>query len=164
MRLTDYGRRQAFLLNQFYEPNKDHFNYVHSSDLQRCIDTSFYALGFPSKEDMIIQSKLLREMNFGEQEGLHYDGLTEIEKDQINSEDYQAPGGENRNEVQCRINEFINSLNDGNHLIFTHGGLITIGLSKFGIEEIPTNGSIFGVHLDENEIKSLEFEWEFPIV
>ena len=77
-------------------------NHVHSSDLQRSIDTAFYALGFPSNEDLIIQSKDLREMNFGEIEGLHFDGLSVEEKQEISSHDYHAPGGESWNQVMIR--------------------------------------------------------------
>ena len=54
---------------------------IHSSDLTRCVDTSFYALGFPSNENLVTQSRNLREMNFGEQEGLHFDGLSQAEKE-----------------------------------------------------------------------------------
>ncbi len=76
MKLTDHGRRQAFLLNQVYEPNKDLIHNVYSSDLQRCKDTAFYTMGFPTSDSAFKVSKSLREMNFGETEGLHYDGLT----------------------------------------------------------------------------------------
>ena len=53
MKLTDFGRRQAFMLNQIYQPIQPLITSVHSSDLQRCIDTSFYALGFPSDENIV---------------------------------------------------------------------------------------------------------------
>ena len=88
MKLTDYGRRQAFMLNQVLEENLGQFHEIHSSDLQRCIDTSFYALGFPSKNDFSNQTNMLREMNFGTQEGLHFDGLSKAEKEKISSPDF----------------------------------------------------------------------------
>ena len=103
MKLTDHGRRQAFLLNSVYESNKHLIHRVYSSDLQRCIDTAFYTMGFPSKENAFVQSKLLREMNFGETEGLHYDGLTSDQKDDINSPDYHAPNGESYLQVKERV-------------------------------------------------------------
>ena len=59
-----------------YEEHKSAFDQVHGSDLQRCIDTAFYTMGFPSSEEYILQSKNLREMNFGENEGLHFDSLS----------------------------------------------------------------------------------------
>ena len=64
------------MLNQVYSQNESMIYQIHSSDLSRCVDTSFYALGFPSNESLVSQSKNLREMNFGDQEGLHFDGLT----------------------------------------------------------------------------------------
>ena len=104
VKLSDYGRRQAFMLNQVYSQNESMIYQIHSSDLSRCVDTSFYALGFPSNESLVSQSKNLREMNFGDQEGLHFDGLTQKEKDEISSREYQAPGegGENWDQVRER--------------------------------------------------------------
>lgn len=53
--LTDFGRKQAFLLNQVYEDHESDFmsGSIHCSDLKRSIDTSFYALAFPSEEGLI---------------------------------------------------------------------------------------------------------------
>ena len=66
VRLTDFGRKQSFLMNQVYEDFQSQITTVHSSDLKRCKDTAFYALGFPSNDDTLIKtSKNLREMNFG---------------------------------------------------------------------------------------------------
>lgn len=81
VRLTDFGRKQSFMINKVYEEFQSQFDYVHCSDLRRCYDTAFYALGFPSDDDTLIRkSKNLREMHFGAQEGLHYDGLSDAEK------------------------------------------------------------------------------------
>ena len=88
VQLSDFGRKQAFLLNQVYEEHASSFDKVHSSDLKRSIDTSFYALAFPSEEDLIIRSHLLRELNFGENEGLHYDNLSETEKQRFSSPEF----------------------------------------------------------------------------
>ena len=171
MKLTDHGRRQAFLLSQVYEPNMDLFQSVYSSDLQRCIDTAYYTMGFPTKENAFMESKLLREMNFGETEGLHYDGLSQEQKDEINSPDYHAPQGESYVQVKERMHSMFRDLlseNKGpNSLIFTHGVPLTICLQEHGVKEMPTNGSMVGVVLDQKnkgEIKELEFVWEFPIV
>ena len=86
--LSDFGRKQAFLLNQVYEEHADQFSQVHCSDLKRSLDTSFYALAFPSDGGLIKQSSLLREMNFGEHEGLHFDNLPESEKLRFSSQDF----------------------------------------------------------------------------
>ena len=95
MRLTDFGRKQSFLVNQVYEDFQSQITTVHSSDLKRCKDTAFYALGFPSNDDTLIKtSKNLREMNFGAQEGLHYDNLSAEEKAKLSDPNFQAPEGE----------------------------------------------------------------------
>ena len=79
--LTDFGRKQAFVLNPFlYEEFSSHYDKVHCSDLKRSFDTAYYALAFPSEEDLIFRSRLLRELNFGAHEGLHYDNLPQEEK------------------------------------------------------------------------------------
>ena len=44
--LTDFGRKQAFLLNQAYEENSTSFDQVHCSDLKRSFDTAYYATAF----------------------------------------------------------------------------------------------------------------------
>jgi broad specificity phosphatase PhoE len=79
---------------------------VHSSDLRRCYDTAFYSLGFPSDENLIRKNKLLREMNFGSKEGLHYDNLSDEEKKIFSDPNYQAPGGESWPFVRTRATEF----------------------------------------------------------
>lgn len=53
VRLTDFGRKQAFMLNSVYEQHAHLITQVHSSDLKRCYDTAFYACGFPSDENLI---------------------------------------------------------------------------------------------------------------
>ena len=78
------------MINQVYEEYQDQFEKpVHCSDLRRCKDTAFYALGFPSDDDTLIkQSKNLREMHFGAQEGLHYDTLSAEEKAKLSDPNY----------------------------------------------------------------------------
>ena len=86
--LSDFGRKQAFLLSQVYEEHENDFTKVHCSDLRRSIDTAFYALAFPSDENLILRSKLLRELHFGEHEGLHFDNLPSSEKERFSSPDF----------------------------------------------------------------------------
>ena len=88
VKLTDFGRKQAFALNPVWEHYREDINYVYSSDLRRCYDTAFYSLGFPSDEGLIRNTKLLREMHFGSKEGLHYDGLSDEEKKAFSDPNY----------------------------------------------------------------------------
>ena len=119
-KLTDFGRKQAFSINRAIEDVD--FSHWHSSDLDRSVETAIYALGFPSDEDQIKKSKDLREIHFGANEGLHYDSLPDSEKEKINKPDYKAPDGESWLDLEERGREFIESLEDGHHLVFTHGG------------------------------------------
>ena len=135
MRLTDYGRKQSFMLNKVFEEYQSQFNTVHCSDLKRCHDTAFYALGFPSDDDTLIKkSKNLRELHFGAQEGLHYDGLSKEEKAKLSDPEFRAPGGESWGDVRTRTNEYFKTFKEGNHLVFTHGGVITSYLYNAGIQ------------------------------
>ncbi len=115
--------------------------------MRRCKDTAFYTLGFPSDEDIIKQSKNLREMHFGAQEGLHYDNLSKEEKAKLSDPEFQAPGGENWPQVRTRASEYFKKLGTGNHLVFTHGGLITSYLYNAGVNTMPNNCSVIGVNL-----------------
>ncbi|CDW71482.1 phosphoglycerate mutase [Stylonychia lemnae] len=168
VRLSDFGRKQAFTLNSVLSKYQDHFRTIHSSDLQRCSDTAFYALGFPSDEEIIKQVSALRELNFGAHEGLHYDGLSQEEKQKLSDPLYQAPQGESWPQVKERAARYFGQLNTGNHLIFTHGGVITSYLYDQGITEMPNNCSVLGLTLAEQnqkdlaELKQLDFVWNFP--
>lgn len=144
---------------------------MHSSDLKRCQDTAFYALGFPSDDDTLIKrTKALREINFGSQEGLHYDGLSDQEKAKLSDPNYQAPGGENWGQVKDRATDYFRTFSKGNHLVFTHGGLITSYLYTAGVQTMPNNCSFVGVYLNDEEgkalgeFKELGFVWEFPFI
>ena len=73
-----------------YEANESAFTRAHCSDLQRSIDTSFYAMAFPSDEESVFKSPLLRELNFGSHEGLHFDNLSPSEKKRFSDPDFKA--------------------------------------------------------------------------
>ena len=132
--------------------------------MKRCGDTAFYALGFPSDDDTLIKkTKSLREMNFGAIEGLHYDGLSAEEKAKLSDPNYQAPDGENWGQVRCRAVDYFQTFGKGNHLVFTHGGLMTSYLYQAGVKQMPNNCSFIGVYLNDvgqenpGEFKELGF-------
>ena len=66
----------------------------------------FYSLGFPTQESLVTKTKALREMDFGEKDGLHFDGLTDTEKAEFSSPDYHAPGGESWQQVRLRVEDY----------------------------------------------------------
>jgi alpha-ribazole phosphatase len=90
-KLSVKGREQSNQLFRAYYQHVDKFTHIHASDLSRCKDTVNLALGFPSRK--ILYSKELRELNFGDMEGVHFDSLPKEEKAVINSLEYQAPNG-----------------------------------------------------------------------
>ena len=47
--------------------------------------------------------------------------------------DYAPPGGETWPKVKDRVVEYLNQIEHGDHLIFTHGGAITTLLVDHGV-------------------------------
>lgn len=97
--LTDFGRKQAFKLSECLAEFE--VDSVHSSDLIRSVDTAFYAMAFPGEED-VTQTSNLRELNFGEHEGLHFDNLPQKQKERFSEPTFRAEGGESWSEVNLR--------------------------------------------------------------
>ena len=159
--LTDFGRKQAFKLSSVLANTR--FNEVYSSDLRRSQDTCFYGLAFESEN--VMHTPLLREINFGMHEGLHFDNLPDSEKARFADPDFQAVEGESWKDVGKRTQDFMKKLNKGTHLCFTHGGLITNYLQAHGFTEMPPNCSVIGIEVNEiGQAEKLEFHWEFPYV
>lgn len=96
--LTDFGRKQAFKLSECLADLQ--VDSVSSSDLQRSIDTAFYAMAFPNSSPH--QSKHLREINFGTHEGLHFDNLPKAEKQRFSDPNFKANEGESWDDVRSR--------------------------------------------------------------
>ena len=111
VKLTDFGRKQAFHLSPVYEENEAQFTRAHCSDLQRSVDTSFYAMAFPSDEDSVFKSELLRELNFGAHEGLHFDNLSPSEKERFSDPAFQAQNGECWADVSKRAEQYFSQFN-----------------------------------------------------
>ena len=113
----------------------------------------------------------MRELNFGEHEGLHYDNLSETEKQRFSSPDFQAAGGESWADVTQRAKTYLTALESGqNHLIFTHGGLMAAYVNTYfkdEMPEMPPNASLIGMHLKQDgsgEPDSFDFRWDFPYI
>lgn len=151
-----------------YEQHSRSFASVHCSDLKRSYDTAFYALAFPD-DGTITKSKLLRELNFGKHEGLHFDGLPQTEKARFSAADFQADGGESWGALQKRAVEFMATLSPGkSHLVFTHGGWIASYLRLVDSSaSILPNCSVVGVALKDDSSgypAEIGFQWEFPYI
>ena len=103
-------------------------------------------------------------MNFGEHEGLHFDNLSNSEKERFSSPDFVADGGESWPDVRLRAQTYMKAFeNDSSHLLFTHGGLMAAYLNHWfddRVSSMPPNGSFVGIHLktdQSGEPDSLDF-------
>ena len=107
-----------------------HWAGIWSSDLVRASQTARLA-GFNP-----ILDPRLRELDFGSLEGLTWeelDGATQTLL--VGFDDFAAPGGESVANFRARIRSFVTDLTLGDHLIFTHGGVIRLLLRAAGRSE-----------------------------
>ena len=82
-------------------------------------------MAFPSDEESVFKSELLRELNFGAHEGLHFDNLSPSEKERFSDPDFKAEDGESWSDIRKRAEEYFSQFSrEEAHLVFTHGGLI----------------------------------------
>lgn len=111
---------------------------VWSSDLSRAVQTAHLA-GF----DPIVDRRL-RELDFGSLEGKAWDELDETTQSSLVEFDvFVAPGGESAADLRKRVRSFVTDLSAGDHLIFTHGGVIRLLLRTAGrSEHIPPGHTV----------------------
>lgn len=111
------------------------FDYCFSSDLRRCIETAEH---IDSNKPVCIDQRV-REMNFGDWEGLTYDGLkndSHYQKWLTNWETDSPPNGESFDQFKDRIHHFFEDLShlqktDSTALLVTHGGVIRAYIQTF---------------------------------
>ncbi len=100
---------------------------IWSSDLVRARETARLAVGEPGPD------RRLRELDFGSLEGRRWEECPAEVRDALSAFDgFCAPGGESVGELRSRVCEFVGALPDGEHLIFTHGGVIRVLLREEG--------------------------------
>jgi broad specificity phosphatase PhoE len=119
MPLTEEGRRKAQEIAS--RVNERQFELVLTSPLQRSIETCHIAgLG-----DLAEIREDLTEWNYGDYEGLTTAEIREQRRGWV-LWDHGAPGGEDPQEVQRRVDKIIDELCDtrGDVAIFSHGHLL----------------------------------------
>ncbi len=133
--LTDKGRNQAMEVAK--KLKKEKMDLIISSDLKRCLDTARIING--NNNSNILLETGLRELNFGQWEGLSYEDIKikypkeakGWEQDYI---DFPIPKGESLRMMYTRANKAFEKLirdNSGkNILIVSHAGIIRGILSK----------------------------------
>jgi broad specificity phosphatase PhoE len=132
--LNDVGRRQAQLLRRRLRTIE--FDGVWSSDLSRAIETARLAIGGARSDER------LREVDFGELEGRTWDQCSPEEQAELVAFDrFVARGGESVSEPRSRVLAFTDTLSDGSHLVFAHGGGIRVLLRLAGRDHpVPPGG------------------------
>jgi broad specificity phosphatase PhoE len=131
--LTALGRRQARALGRRLAYER--IDAVYASDLQRALETARLCLG--SRELEVFVEPRLREMSFGEWEGLTFDEIRSGWPDHHHlmrtiGDEFHAPGGEPFTETKRRVIEAVEELfaryNDETVLLVAHGGTLQIVL------------------------------------
>lgn len=147
--LNQRGERQARELAGSLRGRS--FTGVWSSDLSRAVETARLAYGEP------IQSEALRELNFGEIQGLSWEGISQDVRDQMIAFDgFAAPGGESHSQMRERVMVFLDSLGEGAHLVFSHGGVIRMLRSLCGDDRFPDSCEL--IRLDWTNRRALKVD------
>lgn len=132
--LTELGRAQAralaFLADRVWTG-------VWSSDLRRAVETAQLAGLEPTLDER------LREIDFGAVEGKHWEELDAATQQAITEFDtFAPPGGETVAQLNERLDDFVASLTPGDHVVFTHGGVIRALVRPSGTDVRPAPGSV----------------------
>jgi 2,3-bisphosphoglycerate-dependent phosphoglycerate mutase len=138
--LNERGRAQARSLAPLL-PRSDLAG-VWSSDLVRAVETARLALG-----DSIPDARL-RELDFGRLEGRRWEELEPAVQDALlGFEAFSAPGGESMAGLLQRVTACVDALPEGEHVLFTHGGVIRALLRRSGRDERILPGGVVRLHL-----------------
>jgi broad specificity phosphatase PhoE len=158
-KLSEYGRKQAKFLSLEYFVNLNNmrdFSNIYVSDLSRSKETAEICLGYDSCIKYVELTEL-REIYFGKNEGLFYDGLPSQEKKNFNKMNYKFRGGEAWMDVKYRCIKFLddlvyrkNSKGINIDLVFTHGGFITCLLYNKNIKTQPPPGSVIIITINDH--------------
>jgi 2,3-bisphosphoglycerate-dependent phosphoglycerate mutase len=106
------------------------FTTAWSSDLRRAVETARLSHGSPTTDPR------LRELRFGALEGLRWAELAPPTQGALLSFDgFAAPDGEAVESLRRRVLAFIAELPPGDHLLFTHGGVMRLLLRQAGSDQ-----------------------------
>lgn len=133
--LNDRGRDQARALSGLLPPPSR--IRLWTSDLIRARTTAA-ALG-PARVDA-----RLRELDFGELEGLTWDRCSPATQAAlVRFDGFAAPGGESVADLSDRVGSFLSELSRGDHVVVTHGGVIRLLARRTGATgHVPPAGVV----------------------
>ena len=134
--LSSLGKLEVESLKKNIDPN--FFDMVFSSDLYRCLETADIIGSNPQVDSR------LREVFFGKFEGLTWKELDDDERKVfLDVENFRFPAGESHSDFNNRIKDFLFSLEDGSHLLITHGGVIRLILNLYARDvPVPPGGFV----------------------
>ncbi len=136
--LTDTGEREARTLRSVLAGEA--FEGVWSSDLRRTIATARLAWGEPR------QDPRLREIHFGELEGLYWPTLEAPHRAALERfEGLATERGETFEVVRARVVAFLDELPPGRHLLFTHGGIVRLLSRDAGEDQFVPTGTLLAL-------------------
>jgi probable phosphoglycerate mutase len=139
--LNDRGRLQARLLRGQLAGRE--FTGVWSSDLARAAETARLAVGEPVLEPS------LRELDFGRLEGKRWKELpAAVQGALLEFGGFEAPGGESTAALEQRVVGFLRGLSGGEHVLFTHGGVIRALLLEAGRDARVVPGELLHLRLN----------------
>jgi 2,3-bisphosphoglycerate-dependent phosphoglycerate mutase len=96
-----------------------------SSDLLRATETAHLAALDAAADPR------LRELNFGHLEGRTWNECgADVQEALLRFDGFRAPEGESVLALRARVLAFVDSLPDGDHVLFTHGGVIRVLLRE----------------------------------
>jgi len=164
--LNETGIQQAIKVREFLKNKK--LNYIFSSDLSRAIQTA--EIIADNHNLKLIKYQGLREMNFGEWEGMTYTEIKENYPELVNKwfEDPSSvnpPGGESLQDFQDRVsddfNEIINKHRDKKLLAVAHGGVIRTWLAS--VLKMPL-AHYWKLEVDNTGISLLKYYDDSPVL
>ena len=143
--LTTRGQEQARWLRPLLE--KETFDRVWSSDLSRARETAALAWGQAQAD------RRIREIHFGDLEGLAYESIrTEQKQELLAFEGFSPPSGETIEDFSARVIAFLDELDAGRHLVFTHGGVCRAVMRQTGPDRFLPTGSLLGVEWTKRKL------------
>lgn len=123
------------------------FGSVISSDLVRAVETARLS-GLNARLD-----PAWREMNFGSLEGAFWPALdTQTQAAMVGFDSFEPPGGETAPVFRDRVLGAAGELPDGDHAVFTHGGVVRLLQRMCGGEGFPSHGQVIKVDWRERAI------------
>ena len=145
--LTGRGEEQARALRPVLEDER--FEGIWSSDLSRAVATARLAWGEPR------QDARLREMSFGSLEGQPWETLdARLQEGIARFEGFAAPGGESFDALRSRVLAFVDGLEPGRHLVFTHGGVVRLLSREVGEDHFVPTGTLLVVDWEDRRLVS----------